>query len=48
MPSAVIKNKKNIKGFSKKDKILLKTSMIKLAKNEIKEWQKFLNHLLKQ
>ena len=39
MPLAVIKNKKSLKKYQSK------ANMIKLAKNEIKEWQKFLRHL---
>ena len=39
MPLAVIKNKESLKKYQSK------TNMIKLAKTEIKEWQKFLRHL---
>lgn len=36
-----MKNKNNLKGFTKSE-------LIKLAKTEIKEWQKFLKNLIKK
>jgi len=39
MPLAIIKNKESLKNYPSK------ANMIKLAKTEIKEWQKFLRQL---